>query len=298
MADAPSTDPTVAERIRKVRRSLAPAEHKVVAALVDNYPTAGLGSIAELATAAGVSGPTVLRLIGKLGFDGYGAFQAALRQEVQTRLFSPVSIYPPTGTESGEDSPLATSERIYTEGVRTTLQSIDERELDGVVSALTDRNRNVVTIGGRYSTALAAHLAQYLHMLRDGVDYVPPTSAAKLSALIDIDADTVVVVFDYRRYQQTVVDWGVAAVERGAHLITVTDAYLSPLASYADSVLTTSHVGLGPFDSMTHGFMLVEILIALCTQRLGEPARKRLAAFEELQVAEESARQPRKTSAT
>jgi DNA-binding MurR/RpiR family transcriptional regulator len=50
--------------------------------------------------------------------------------------------------------------------------------------------------------------------------------------IIDVGPRSVAVVYDFRRYQQTSVDWGLAAVARGAHLIVITDQFLSPLAQF------------------------------------------------------------------
>ena len=96
----PSANETVANRIRRTRGELAPGEIKVVEALMDAYPTSGLVSVSQLAARSGVSTPTVLRMVQKLGFGGYPAFQDALRHEVQARLFSPVTVYP-TGASGG-----------------------------------------------------------------------------------------------------------------------------------------------------------------------------------------------------
>ena len=69
--------------------ALTPAERKVLRALLDDYPRLGLGPMARLARQAGVSDPTILRLVKKLGFAGYGEFQDALLIEVDDRLRSP-----------------------------------------------------------------------------------------------------------------------------------------------------------------------------------------------------------------
>lgn len=281
----------MAQRIRQVRHLLAPGELRVAEALAAAYPTAGLVPIAQLAAEAEVSAPTALRLVGKLGFSGYGAFQEALREEVQTRLFSPVTIYP-----EGEGEPVAdTSELVlaadrYAEGLRTTVRGLPTEELADAVRQLADPNRSVTLVGGRFTWVLAAQLAQYLRLMRPGVTEVPPTSAAHMTSLVDVDPTTVAVIFDSRRYQQSTIDWGIEAVHRGASLILVTDMYLSPLASYADAVLATSHAGAGPFDSMAHGFVLVELLVSFVAREIGTPARDRLAAFEQLQLAEEQVR--------
>ncbi|ASR05364.1 MurR/RpiR family transcriptional regulator [Gordonia rubripertincta] len=300
MAQGAPLEGTVAQRIRQVRGSLAPGELRVVAALTDGYPTAGLVPIAQLAAEAQVSAPTALRLVSKLGFPGYGAFQESLRAEVQTRLFSPVTVYPTDDTGAGragpaDDADLADALTLYTAGVRATVNNLSRTDLASAVEALADTDRRVMLLGGRFTSVLAAELHQYLRMLRPGVILVQPNSADRMAAMTDVDDKTVAVLFDYRRYQQTTIEWGLTAVDRGADLILVTDVYLSPLASHATSVLTTSHTGPGPFDSMAHGFILAELLVSLVTKELGEPARDRLADFEEMQLAEERERRlPRK----
>jgi DNA-binding MurR/RpiR family transcriptional regulator len=66
---------TVAERLRLRRGELTQAERKVARILMADYPVGGLDPIAKLAAAAGVSAPTVVRLVAKLEFDGYPEFQ-------------------------------------------------------------------------------------------------------------------------------------------------------------------------------------------------------------------------------
>ena len=74
---------TVAERIRVVRNHLAPSELAVASAIIEGYPTSGLVPIAQIAAEAQVSGPTVLRLVNKLGFDGYAEVMAATSEATE-----------------------------------------------------------------------------------------------------------------------------------------------------------------------------------------------------------------------
>ena len=289
MANADSGEDTVAQRIRKVRHSLAPGELKVAVAISSGYPTAGLVTVAQLAAKAGVSTPTVLRLVQKIGYSGYPAFQEALRDEVQSRLFSPVAVYPngDGGQTAVAGSEIAVAANDYIEGVRATISDVSVADLERAVEALADLDRTVMVLGGRFTSVLAVQLHQYLRILRPGVIFVNPTSAEYMTSLVDIDANTTVMTYDYRRYQHTTIDWGYAAVDRGARLILMTDTYLSPLSSKADAVLATSHAGPGPFDSLAHGFMLTELLVSAVAKKVGGPARDRLAAFEAMHLAEE-----------
>ena len=281
---------TVAQRIRGVRDRVAPAELAVITNLLDNYPMAGLMPVAQLASNAGVSAPTVLRLVTKLGFPGYAAFQKALRSEVSQRLFSPVDVYPetPAGSKAREGSKgLTAAQNAFTDGIKATFSQLDTSELERVIALLADQSRPVYLLGGRFSCVLATHLGAYMTMLRPGVQVIAPHTGAQIPAMIDIDERSVVLVFDYRRYQQTTIDWGLQAVKRRAKLILVTDQYLSPLATHAALLLTNNATGLSPFDSMTSGFALVELIISQLAQKLGKSARARLTAFEVMQESEE-----------
>lgn len=64
---------TMASRIRRSQESLSPAELKLSRALA-NYPAAGLESTNALAKKVGISAPTVLRFITRIGFGRYPRF--------------------------------------------------------------------------------------------------------------------------------------------------------------------------------------------------------------------------------
>src|SRR4249919_2903539 len=105
MASALRPTKTVAELLRARRGDLTPAELRVAQALLADYPAAGLQTVAALAAVAGVSAPTVVRLVSKLGFPGYATLQNRLRAELSARSVGPVELYPDLSAD-GRDSPL------------------------------------------------------------------------------------------------------------------------------------------------------------------------------------------------
>ena len=70
--------------------ALTPTEAKIAQVLLNDYPVAGLGTATALARRAGVSDPSVIRMVSKLGFDGFAAFQQRLLEEVEAGLRSPL----------------------------------------------------------------------------------------------------------------------------------------------------------------------------------------------------------------
>ena len=270
------TGRTVADALRQRRRELTPAELRVAQALLGDYPAAGLQPIARLAEVANVSPPTVLRLVTKLGYGGYPQIQEALRAELSARTAGPLEDYP------SECEPLAVQARSFGSALAESLRAQDQSELAAAADLLADRGRTVLTTGGRFSWTLAAHLATFAGLLRPHVSHVPNEPGARAAALLDVDETTVVVAFDYRRYQRDTIAFGRAAAGQGASLVVCTDPYLSPLASSATVLLTTTVEGPPPFVTLVPAFALVETLILGVVERGGKESQHRVAAFERL----------------
>lgn len=72
----------IAELIADRMGELPAGERRAAQTLVANYPLIGLKTVAEFAQAAGVSSPTILRFVARLGFHNYSEFQASLQEEL------------------------------------------------------------------------------------------------------------------------------------------------------------------------------------------------------------------------
>lgn len=268
---------TVADRLREALPTLPRAERRVAMALLREYPVAGLETVARLAQAANTSAPTALRLVSRLGFDGFPAFQHALLSDVADRTASPLiqldHQVPAIGTAVDR------ARSVLAESVDSSLRSLDARTYEAVVDRLIV-GRRVVTTGGRFSGLVAAALALHLEILRDGVQYL--RDDMRVPYLLGARKSDVAVVFDVRRYQRASIDFGREAKRKGATVILVTDPWLSPLAFDADLVLSVEVSGPSPFDTQVPSSALVETLIASVTEKFGVTPRSRLAEYDRL----------------
>jgi DNA-binding MurR/RpiR family transcriptional regulator len=272
---------TVAERLRLRLGDLAPAERRVASALMADYPVGGLQPIAKLAAAAGVSAPTVVRLVAKLEFDGYAEFQRSLKSEVSARLSSPLQMHAERSGIVGEGA-LPRSERLFCDGIRSSFARLPPGEFDRAVRMLADPRRSVTLIGGRFSTMLAEYLAAHLKILRPRVQVLPAAGPDRVSSMLDVGRRHLFVAFDYRRYQHDIVRLSMTAKDQGATLIAFTDPYLSPLAARADVILISSVQSPSPFDALTPAMALVEAIVAALVDRLGDAPRARMERYDTL----------------
>ncbi len=280
-APAEETRATVGELVLRALGNLTPSERRVAHVLLATYPTAGLETVARLAERAEVSGPTVMRFVAKLGFGGFPEFQEALRQEVQARISSPLTLY---GRRPGRDGGmLASARQRFVQSLETTFRTVASTDFDAVVELLADPRRTVLCTGGRHSQILAYALYAHLHMLRPGARFVGGP-APRVDELVDVGPRTVLAVFDYRRYQRDTIEFSLAAAERGAAIVLFTDHWLSPIAEVARHVLPSSVEAASPFDTLVPALALVEALAGALLVRLGEGARRRMERLEEGRV--------------
>lgn len=282
-AASPDSPESIVSLVRRKMGELSVSERKVGRALLAAYPIAGLETVGQLAARANVSGPTVMRFASKLGYEGFADLQQALLREVQEKLTSSLALMERKPPEP-EETVLSRSLATFVEQLYATFDGLPPAEFQSVVELLADERRPVVSIGGRFSGILAFYLVAHLRMLRAGCGHVTDSSAPGFDELIDIGRRTVVVVFDYRRYQNSTIEFARRAAGRGATIILFTDPWLSPIAEFARHVLTSTMGTPSAFESQVAATATVEAVIAGVAAHLGEKARPRLEELERLRA--------------
>jgi DNA-binding MurR/RpiR family transcriptional regulator len=98
--------------------------------------------------------------------------------------------------------------------------------------------------------------------------------------LADLGRKDVIVLFDYRRYEEPSLVLARAAKDRDAKIVLFTDRWLSPIASVADIVLPSRVDSPSAYDSFVPTIAVLETLIDAVIERRGTAAGERLAAIE------------------
>jgi DNA-binding MurR/RpiR family transcriptional regulator len=275
------TDQSVAARAGSALSSLSKAERRVGRALLGDYPSAGLASAARLAERAEVSPPTVLRFAQSLGYDGFTDLQVALRAELSAQSNGPITRLPDAPPGGGLLDRLLAQARAQNQRATETLAALPNSALEAAVTLLSDTGRTVYLHGGRFSHLLAEHLAAHLEQLRPGVRVLADPDGTDMGAMLELSRNDVVVLFDYHRYQRSVADLALRVHRAGATVLLVTDDLACPVAPEAEVVLAASSTVGTTYQSMAAGFLLTELLLPLVMDALGEPARTRMALWEE-----------------
>jgi glucokinase len=253
-------------QIQRARDSLSPAERRV-ADHVLAHPRAALGDpIAEIARAAQVSQPTVIRFCRSLGCEGLSDFKLRLASGLSATV-------PITHTQvTGEDSMLELGVKVLGNTASAILalrEQLNRETLANAIALLAGAGRIEFFAVGHYG--VVAHDAQF-KFLRFGLPCGSHTDVRlqPLAASVLKPQDVVVVISSSGRVDDllTVVD---AARERGAPVLAIT-ASQSPLARKADVALIVDHVE----DVATHVPMVSRILHLLVVDILAVGVAMRL----------------------
>src|SRR6202008_1596617 len=100
-----------------------------------------------------------------------------------------------------------------------------------------------------FSRLIARMLAMQLDQLIHNVDYADEPRGADLAKYLRLSRDSVVIIYDLRRYELAAREIVSVAKACGASVILITDEALSPSAEEADIVLPVAVDGV-PFDSL------------------------------------------------
>lgn len=278
---------TVVDQLRDSLGSFPVTERRVAHRLLADYPMAGLQSATDLARIVGVSTPTVLRMVARLGFESYVDFQRRLRDELTAQLSSPLQKPGAEGRSSQSEGAgpahLSMGEAV-SRNIEDTFANLSEQEVDQVVKLLGDRKNRIHMVGGRFTDALARYLSVQMRIIRPGVGHLQDQEANWQDQLLDMDHRDVLLIFDIRRYQLSLQRLAEAAAAKQVRVLLITDQWLSPIAKVAKHVLPARVVVPSVWDSNAALMAICEALLGAITRDNWEYAQKRMRDLEKLRT--------------
>jgi DNA-binding MurR/RpiR family transcriptional regulator len=271
---------SIAELIADRIDAMPTGERRAAQALVANYPMIGLKTVADFSAKAGVSSPTILRFVARLGFQNYPEFQSALKDELAAQLQSPASRT--TTPEVIRHDGATPAVEATLENIRETFRHVSQKQVDEMVALLAERRSRVFLVGGRFTDPIARYMAAHLTIIRPNVFHLAGQESNWRDRLIDMGKRDVLIIFDIRRYQDSLIRLAEKTNQRGAQIILVTDQWLSPIARFARHVVAGRTAVPSAWDSSAALFVFAETLIGELTRALEQESARRIREMEDL----------------
>ena len=177
---------------------------------------------------------------------------------------------------------------MYDEGPRTDIHNIEETlkqipamEFKKFVKAIHSAERYVI-VGLRGVYSLAIFLGIALEFLQKNVWVIQPGIGDMWDRLFGLEKKDVVIGISFPRYTKQTVAVLRFAKERGNDALAITDSLVSPLAQYADHVLTANYKMDSFIESFTAPLSLINAIVTALGVFSKKSTMKSLKGLEEV----------------
>ncbi len=257
----------ILSQVHRARSNLSPAEQRV-ADHVLAHPRSMLNDpIAQIARAAEVSQPTVIRFCRSLGCEGLSDFKLRLASGLTGTM-------PITHAQvTGNDSMLELGVKVLGNTASAVLQvrdHLNRESIDRAVQLISAAQRVEFYAVGHYSVVADDAQFKFLRMGVSSVSYTSPRLQVMAANLLNPQVVAVVISSSGRISE--LLEVVEKAHERGAMVIAIT-ASQSPLARKADLTLIVDHVEdvatQVPMISRILHLLMIDILVVGVSMRRG-----------------------------
>ncbi len=260
--------------------SLTRAEKQLASTLLSNYPLSGIASITEIAKTAGVSTPTVIRAARKLGFEGFSDLQKAMRAEVYATLEDPIKKHDALRHAAGNRHFANQFADVVADNIRNTLARLNHDTFDAVATMLSNPKKDIYLTGGRITSPIADYLFNHLQITRPNVTHLGTSANIWPQHVVDMNNNSVVLIFDIRRYETDLAKLAKLADDQGASVVLFTDQWGSPISDIAQHQFDALVEVPSPWDSNVAIMIIVEALIASIQEKDWKNSKQRIEKLE------------------
>ena len=269
------------KRMEQGMKGFSKGQRQIAAYIIEHCDKAAYMTASKLGAAVNVSESTVVRFAIELGFDGYPEFQRAMQNIIRNHLKSFQRIEVTNQLIGGGD----VLEKVLgsdMEKIKHTLDAVDRTAFDAAVDQLIAA-KNIYVFGVRSSASLANFLSYSLRMVFDNVRMIQSTSGSEVfEQMLSIGEHDVLVAISFPRYSNRVVTAVEYAHRAGADVIALTDSPSSPIAAYANQLLTAQSDMASFMDSLVAPLSIINALIVALSRKRQAELTERLRHLEQI----------------
>ena len=234
-----------------------------------------------LAAEVDISESTVVRFAMALGYEGYPEMQRAFKESLRVRMTTVERIE--DANDRLRDGDIADAVlRADSEKILSTLRDLDRASFERAVDMLLGAKK-IYIVGMRSSAMLAQFMNYYFRLLFDNVVAVCPSGGGEVfEHLINLTSNDVVFAISFPRYSSGTVRAAEYAKKVGAGVIVLTDRKSSPLAKFADVLLTAKSEMASFVDSLVAPMSIINAIIAYIGKKRPEETSARFRHLEEV----------------
>ncbi len=268
-------------RIDNKKQDLSKGQRLIAKYIEENYDKAAFMTALKLGDTVGVSESTVVRFAMELGYDGYPKLQKAMQEMIRDKLTSLQRI-DVTASRISDENILESVLNQDIDKIRRTLEETSYDDFNEAVNSIV-KAKTIYIYAVRSTTALSNFLGYYLQLIFGNVRVINSTNKSEIyEHLFRISGEDVIIGISFPRYSQAAAHTMKFAHERGASVVAITDSMMSPIVSYADSVLIARSDMASVVDSLVAPLSLINALIVATVIKNKESVKMTFAKLEDV----------------
>ena len=248
------------KKLRQKALYLTRSQRKLLEYILSHNDESVFLNVEALAKKVEVSEATVVRLSKALGFEGFPEFQKELRLFFRNKLTTTARLQKTVKKVTTEVDILTKVLQGDIHNIDETLKQVSAREFKAFVKSIESAER-VIIIGLRSVYSLAVFFGVAMEFLQKNVWVIQPGIGDMWDRLMGLKKGDLVIGISFPRYTQQTVNVLRFAKQKGIKTLAITDSLISPLAQYADHVLTAQYRMDSFIESFTAPFSLINSIV-------------------------------------
>lgn len=271
----------IIKNIEEKSKTLSKSHRKIAEYILESCEKAAYMTAGRMSECVGVSESTVVRFAYGLGYDGYPAFQKALKDYVKAQLTTAQRMefaYEKMGSRDILTSTLK-ADISY---IEKTLETMDKVQFEKAAEVISSADKIYVT-GVRSAAGLAEFARFYLHLIFDNVYMINSTGGDDLfEQILNVGKNDVVIGISFPRYSKNTIKALSYAKTGGATVIGITDSENSPVVKESNICLISRSDTASFVDSLVAPLSVINALIAAVGIRNRDKMQKNLEKLERI----------------
>jgi DNA-binding MurR/RpiR family transcriptional regulator len=256
--------------------------------ILDNPNAVAVTSMRQLASTAGVTPTTLVRLIKRLGFDSYNMF----RDRFKMAMLEPVPVFKDRAQWlqeiEGSGGDVAVIREVATaslSNLEALFSSADTENMTNIADQIRQSPNTYLVVSG----ALRWISASFQYVTRMAVPNLHPprpSGGPIIDDLIEINPGDVALALMVEPYANETAQAANFAKQRGATVISLTDSRVSPLVPISDFIVFVSTKSPQLFPSLIGMLAALETITALIVARSDRATIDRIDNIDSMRIAE------------
>ncbi len=255
--------------------------------MLDNQIFVSFASAEQLGKKTGASAATVVRFAQTVGYEGFTALQASLREEIPTYLTAIERIQKRLSLPSVSTT---TPQQVFQTDIRNierTARLLSAGLLEKAIRDISEAER-VLVLGAGLSAAPALYLSHSLRVIGCETRVSTDGGLSLAAEIAAVNEGDLLIAFGLWRYAQSSIKALQIAKQNNAQTLAITDSSLSPLAEFADHVFEVATEGVAHSLSVTALISLLNVIIASLSEYQPEKTMRALqrvdAAYQDFKM--------------